>query len=89
VAEAVSSFVYLLCAATSILCAVLLVRSYLATRTRLLLWSALCFSGLALNNLILVIDKATPEIDLSLVRSLPALVGMLLLLYGLIWESRR
>ena len=67
----------------------LLVRSYLATRTRLLLWSALCFSGLALNNLILVIDKATPEIDLSLVRSLPALVGMLLLLYGLIWESRR
>lgn len=84
-----SSFVYLLCAATSILCAVLLVRSYLATRTRLLLWSALCFSGLALNNLILVIDKATAEIDLSLVRSLPALVGMLLLLYGLIWESRR
>lgn len=84
-----SSFVYLLCAATSVLCAVLLVRSYLATRTRLLLWSALCFSGLALNNLILVIDKATPEIDLSLLRSLPAVVGMLLLLYGLIWESRR
>lgn len=81
--------VYVLCALTSVLCATLLVRSYLTTRSRLLLWSSLCFSGLALNNVLLVIDKATPDIDLSLARTLPALAGMLLLLYGLIWESRR
>jgi hypothetical protein len=81
--------VYLLCGATSVLCALLLTRSYLANRTRLLLWSALCFTGLALNNLALVLDKATPEVDLSLARSLPALAGLLGLLYGLIWESKR
>ena len=84
-----SQLVYLLCAATSVLCATLLVRSYVRTRTRLLLWSALCFSGLAINNLLLVIDKSTPRVDLSLARTLPALVGMLLLIYGLILDSRR
>ncbi|MGH7337911.1 MAG: DUF5985 family protein [Myxococcota bacterium] len=81
--------VYLLCAVTSLLCVTLLVRSYLATRARLLLWSSLCFSGLALHNIGLVIDKAAPDVDLSLARSVPAFAGMLLLLYGLIWESRR
>ena len=84
-----SAFVYLLCAATSLLCAVLLVRSYVRTRTRLLLWSALCFSGLAINNLALVVDKANPEVDLSLARSLPALIALLLMIYGLVWDSRR
>jgi hypothetical protein len=84
-----NALVYLLCAATSALCAGLLIRSYLANRTRLLLWSSLCFTGLALNNLLLVVDKATPEVDLSVARSLPALAGILLLLYGLIWDSRR
>lgn len=83
------TFIYILCAVTSTLCAVLLVRSYLRTRTRLLLWAALCFCGLALNNLLLVVDKATPGFDLSLARSIPALVGLGLLLYGLVWESHR
>jgi hypothetical protein len=80
--------VFVLCALTSFACAALLIRSYLRARSRLLLWSALCFCGLALNNLLLVVDKATPQIDLSLARSLPALVGMLILVYGLIWDSR-
>jgi hypothetical protein len=83
------TFVYALCALTSLLAATLLVRSYLVTRTRLLLWSSLCFSGLALNNIVLVIDKATPDVDLSLARTVPGLIGMLLMLFGLIWESRR
>ena len=83
------TFIYVLCAVTSSRCAVLLVRSYLRTRTRLLLWAALCFCGLALNNLLLVLDKATPDFDLSLARSIPALVGLGLLLYGLVWESHR
>jgi hypothetical protein len=80
--------VFVLCALTSAACAALLIRSYRRTRSRLLLWSALAFSGLALNNLLLVVDKVTPQIDLSLARSLPALVGMLIMVYGLIWDSR-
>jgi hypothetical protein len=84
----VIDIVFVLCAVTSAACAALLVRSYLRTRSRLLLWSALAFCGLALNNLLLVVDRATPQIDLSLTRSLPALVGMLIMVYGLIWDSR-
>jgi hypothetical protein len=84
----VISIVYVLCALLSLLCAVLLVRAYLRTRTRLLLWSALCFSAFAIQNALLVVDKATPWIDLSVARSLPALVGLLVLIFGLVWDSR-
>jgi hypothetical protein len=84
-----ATFVYALCALTSVLCAVLLVRGYLQTRVRLLLWAGLCFSGLALNNVLLFIDmRVVPDVDLSVWRSLPALAGLLLLIYGLVWESR-
>lgn len=81
--------VYALCAATSIACAVLLLRGYRSSRSGLLLWSGLCFAGLATNNVLLLIDKRmVPAVDLSLVRSLPALAGVALLLYGLVWETR-
>lgn len=81
--------VYVLCAVTSGLCAVLLLRGYAKSRARLLLWSGLCFAGLALNNLLLVIDvRVVPELDLSLWRTIPALIGISLLVYGLIWETR-
>jgi len=54
----------------------------------LLLWSGLCFIGLTINNFILVVDKLIiPEDDLSLWRTTAALLAMLILLYGLIWES--
>ena len=80
--------VYLLCAATSSLCAVLLFRAYAGTGTRLLLWSGLCFTGLALNNGVLVVDLlVVPDVDLSTWRLVPAVLGVALLLYGLIWES--
>ena len=73
---------------TSLACAVLLLRAYRRMRQRLLLWSGLCFAGLALNNALLVIDtRFVPETDLSLVRTLPALVGVSLLLYGFIWDA--
>lgn len=88
-----STLVYSLCAVASIACAVLLLRGYLASGTRLLLWSGLCFAGLATNNVLLLIDKRMVpamdlSLDLSLVRSLPALAGVALLLFGLIWETR-
>jgi Family of unknown function (DUF5985) len=72
----------------SILCAVLLVRSYLRARTPLLLWCSLCFAGLALNNVLLFADLfVVPEIDLEIWRSLTALVALSLMLIGLIWEE--
>lgn len=81
--------VYLLCAATSIGCAVLLLRGYRTSRTRLLFWASFCFTGLAINNVMLFVDLIVlPDIDLFLYRTVPALVGLLILLYGLIWEAR-
>ena len=84
-----ATLVYALCALTSLECAVLLLRGYVTSRARLLLWSGLCFAGLAANNVILLVDKrVVPSIDLSLWRSLPALAGVAILLYGLVWETR-
>jgi hypothetical protein len=85
----VATVVYVLCAVTSCLCAVLLARGYLASRSRLLLWSALCFCFLGVNNLLLVADKViVTGSDLQLARTLTALAGVAVLLYGLIWEAR-
>lgn len=81
--------VYILCGVTSILCALLLLRGYRASRTRLLFWAGLCFIGLALDNVILFVDIVLlPNVDLFWWRTLAALAGMLVLLYGLIWETR-
>jgi hypothetical protein len=80
--------VYGLCILTSTTCAVLLLRGYARSRFRLLLWSGICFIGLALNNLLLFIDVNVPDVDLSAWRSVPALAGVMLLLYGMIWETR-
>jgi Family of unknown function (DUF5985) len=84
-----ANVVYILCAATSSLCAGLLFRGYRRSGARLLFWSALCFIGLALNNVMLIVDvRVVPGIDLSTWRMAPAVVGAALLLYGLIWETR-
>ena len=84
-----ATLVYVLCALTSTACAVLLLRGYARSRFRLLLWSGLCFAGLALNNVLLVVDKrVVQDIDLSVWRTLPALAGIALLLYGFVWDTR-
>ena len=84
-----SKAVYILCAATSVACAILLLRNYLMNRTRLLLWSGLCFVGLALNNILLFLDLVIiPAVDLSLWRSMATLIGLAFLLYGLIWDAK-
>ena len=81
--------VYLLCAATSMFCALLLLRSYRKQRSRLLLLSTLCFLGLTINSLLVVVDLVLlPEADLRLARTLAAFCSGLGLLLGLIWESR-
>lgn len=80
--------VYVLCALAASACAGLLARSYLASHVRLLLWSAICFTGLALNNVLLFIDKVVAtDVDLSAWRLVPAALGLAALVYGLVWES--
>jgi hypothetical protein len=84
-----ASVVYTLCALTSALCAGLLWRAYRASRARLLLWSSLSFIILACNNLLLFVDLVVvPTADLSLYRSLLGALGVMVLLLGLIWDSR-
>lgn len=82
--------VYILCAVTSIVCALLLLRGYRASRTRLLFWAGLCFTGLAIDNVLLFVDIVVlpPQIDLFWYRTSFGLAAMLVFLYGLIWESR-
>lgn len=82
--------IYFLCFVTSALSAWLLLRGFRRTRARLLFWSGLCFCCMALNNFVLILDMAVfPQYDLIALRILPALVGIALLLFGLIWETKR
>lgn len=82
--------IYSLCLLTSGICAGLLVRSYLRSRQPLLLWSAGCFSLLALNNLAVVLDMVIlTDIDFSIARQVTALCAVSVLLYGFIWEVDR
>lgn len=79
--------VYALCAATSLGCAFLLARAWLAARTRVLFWSALCFTILFANNVLLFLDKVVVTgTDLSLARSLTAFAALAALVYGLITD---
>jgi len=80
--------IYTLCALTALVCTVMLLLAYNRSGYRLLLWSGLCFAGLTLNNLFLVLDKVVfPNIDFSLWRTSTAVAAMAILLYGLIWDS--
>jgi hypothetical protein len=80
--------VYLLCLATSLVCAWLLARAWRRARSKLLLWTALSFGLLALNNLFLVGDMVVlPDLDLWWARQLSGLAALGVLLYGFIWEA--
>ncbi|NHZ61398.1 DUF5985 family protein [Massilia genomosp. 1] len=79
---------YGLCMLTALACAWLLLASYARTGHRLLFWSGLCFCGMTLNNLILILDKLVfPAMDLLTLRLVTALISVSLLLYGLIDEK--
>ncbi|MFZ2031550.1 MAG: DUF5985 family protein [Vitreimonas sp.] len=84
-----ATLVYLLCMLTSALCAALLVRSYLRSRSRLLLWSAVSFVFLAINNFLVFADLVIigPTIDLLALRYAAALAAVCVLIYGFIWEA--
>jgi hypothetical protein len=84
-----AAVIYSLCALAAAICAYLLLQAYRRGGYRLLLWSGLCFVGLTLNNILLVIDKIVlpTEVDLATPRLLTALFAMMILLYGLIWDT--
>ncbi len=80
--------IYTPCSLTSILCFVLLWRSWRRSGARMLFWSALCFAALSVNNVLLVLDtQVFVHIDLGMARLVAALVAVLLLLFGLVWEE--
>lgn len=80
--------VYLLCALTSLLCALLLLRAYRGSRSPLLFWSGVGFCAFTLSNVALFVDLVLlSSVDLSLVRNIITLCGIALLLRGLIWEG--
>lgn len=82
------ALIYSVSFATSAVCAGLLVRSYLRTRARLLLWSSACFVFLALNSITVIVDFIVfPALDLGVLRLGTSLAGVLALLYGFIWEA--
>lgn len=84
-----ASIVYALSTLTCVACAFLLLRSFKRNGTRLLLWSGICFIGLAMNNALATIDVNTPTelMDLSTIRVVVSIVSVSILIYGLTWES--
>lgn len=79
---------YILTAVTTLFCAVLLLRGYANGRRRLLLWSGLCFVWLTISNVLMIIDLMVVPQDLYTFRLAASAIAMLLLLYGLVWESQ-
>lgn len=84
-----ASLVYLLGAIVTAICAILLLRGFARSRSRLLLWSGLCFAGLTVSNALLFVDLVLLPKDQSLYmwRLSTAAAAMLLLVYGLVFES--
>ena len=82
------TLVYLLCFATSALCAFLLGRSFSRTRSRMLFWSSACFAMLAVQNFVVVIDMLVlPQMDFRWLRLWLSLAAVSVLLFGFIWDE--
>jgi hypothetical protein len=84
-----AAFIYTLCALTCLAAALLLLRGWRQTRTRLLFWSSVCFFGLTLSNTLLVLDRTVFDVsaDLSTARLATAFASVLVLVVALIWET--
>jgi len=85
-----AEIVFILCAVMSGICALALTIGYRKSRNRLLLWSALCFLLLAINNFFLCFDLLlfpTLNLDGPFWRNLLTAASGILLLAGLITET--
>ena len=82
--------IFFMCALTAFVCFVLLWRSWRANRAPLLFWSALCFAGLTISNVLLVVDKLVLlDRDLTPERLAITLAALSLLVFGLVWGDDR
>lgn len=89
-AEIFPTLVYLLCFLASFACAVLLGRSYWRNGMPLRFWSALCFTLLALANLLVVFDMILfPDINFRPARLLCSLAAVSVLLFGFLWSQEQ
>ncbi len=83
-----AALIYSLCALTAATCAALLLRRYRTTGFRLLFWSGLCFVGLTVNNVLVLLDRIVyPDVSFALARLVVGTVALGLLLFGLVWEG--
>lgn len=84
-----AAVVYLLCTFTSLLCAIMLFRAFRKSQFRLLFWSSMGFTGFALSNILLIVDLLVfPDVTYIInFRSVPAVIGMVTMIYGLIMEE--
>lgn len=84
-----SSIVFSLCALASIYVAYILAKAYRERPSRILFWSAICFSGLALNNIVLFIDLVLmpTEVTFALLRNTIIVASVGSLVYGLVWDT--
>jgi hypothetical protein len=84
-----ATIIYFMCAGTSAACAALLLRGYANSRVGLLFWSGLCFVGLGLSNILLVIDLVfVPQSSFLVARDIITLISLAVLIFGLVWETR-
>jgi hypothetical protein len=83
-----ASLVDLLCSLTSTACSVLLLQKYRSSRLKLLFWSALGFLGLAVGNTLLFVDHLLGDTaNLSVVRTVPGALGLLVMIWGFVWDT--
>lgn len=83
-----AEIIYIICALTSIVCSVLLIRAYSRNKVALLLWSGLCFVFLSLNNILLFMDLVIyPDVNITIYRNLTNALAMGLMVYGLVFKS--
>lgn len=83
-----AEIVYVLCALTSLSCALLLLRGFTRARTPLLFWSFASFACFTVTNILLFFDYViVRDMNLSGYRDVATLIGLGLLLYGMIWRT--
>jgi len=83
------ALVYSVATLVALLCAVLLLRASYRARSRFLLWSGLCFVGLATSNALVIVDLVIlpTSVDLYPWRLGVGAAAMLVLVFGLVWDS--
>ena len=80
--------VYFFCALVTTGCALLLLRSYIRSRVKLVFWGTVFFICFALSNIVLFFDLALlPTMDLSPYRDALTLLGLVAMIFGLIKEG--